>query len=171
MGTEHKFEVAIKWSCFPLDRADFQGRAPGVLKMLADGVDEDFMDETGDSVEIAFRSTKEVRYGKVTIRPTREGLRAAGMVREEWDDLSGIAETLGLYGDDDGGDDDVLDSLREVVPFCDGEPGVGVEFDFEVTSVDQLLERLRQEEDKCIWQSGDAWKELEGLFKKPETEC
>ena len=167
MGTEHRHEVAIKWTCFPVDRSDLEHRAPTVLGRLVEGIDEGFLEETGDSFEIAFRSTKEIRYGRVTIRPTREGLVASGKVWDEWDDPADLADTLGLYTDDESEDSFVVDSLRELLPFTEsGEPGVEHEFSFPVTSTDQLLEQLEAEESELIKASQAAWTEIDTTMKK-----
>lgn len=157
MGTRHEHEVAMKWSCFPDDRFDLEDRAPRVLGLLIEGIDEGFLEQTGDSFEIAFRSTKEIRYGRVTIVPTREGLVASGKVWDEWDDPADLADTLECDEDD----------LREFLPFTEsGEPGVEREFRFPVLSTDQLLEQLEAEESELIKASQAAWTEIDATMKK-----
>ena len=173
MGTERKHEIAIKWSAFPTDRSDLEDRAPQIIGLLIEGIDEGFLEETGDSFELSFRSTKEVRYGRVTVKPTPEGLVASGKVWEEWDAPSDLASTLGLYTGDESEDDFIVDNLRELLPFCEsGEPGVEHEFSFPVTSTNQLIEQLSQEEDELLRASQEAFASISlAVEKKPRDGC
>jgi hypothetical protein len=150
--TELSGEVSVdlKWSLWSQDQEIWEQYAPGVWERMRDA----FLGKTGPLM-VRTAPRKEIHFGTVTVSKGT----AKGVFTTEWDELEGLAETLGVECDD---------LFRECVPFTTENmaPGVAWDFDLKARKFGSLMRRVDEENSTLLERDERAWKSLEESFKE-----
>jgi hypothetical protein len=104
--------------------------------------------DEGERIELTVISTKESRFGHVTITGEVADLCAKGSFSESWDSVEDLAETL------QAGAEEVSERAPRT---SEGEIGITVHFDVRATSPDELLRVLDAEEERLVSESEREW--------------
>ena len=141
--------VDLKWSLWSQDQSVWNEYAPRVWKQMQDA----FLGKTGP-LKISTAPRKEIQFGSVTV--FKGG--AKGVLTTEWDDVEGLADTLGVECDD---------VFRECVPFTveNMAPGVSLEFSVKARKFESLMWRIDEEECRMLERDKRAWDCLKESFK------
>lgn len=155
-GEPLRFDIDLKWSLWSKDKEYWLEYAPETFKHIQSGIDEGWLEETGETLEIVSRPRKECRYGKVLLKYSAKHDRVTANVYlvDSWDEPDAIADTLGLTGE--------TTTLLDQLPYVDGEPGVCVEKELLIDSCEELLRMVGQLEDELLIHSEETWNSLKG---------
>jgi hypothetical protein len=117
-----------------------------------------FLGKTGP-LKISTAPRKEIHFGSVTV--FKGG--AKGVLTTEWDDVEGLADTLGVECDE---------VFRECVPFTmeNMAPGVAWAFSVKARKFESLMRRIDDENSRLLERDEQEWKYLKESFDKKEKE-
>lgn len=149
MGTA---SVDLKWSLWSQDQGVWDDYATGVWQQMRDA----FLGKTAPLV-VKTAPRKEIHFGSVTV--FKGG--AKGVFTTEWDEVEGLADTLGVECDE---------VFRDCVPFTTENMAPGVAWDFKVKArkFESLMRRVDDENSRLLEHDGREWKYLKESFKKGE---
>ena len=164
-------KVEHKWSAWSADRdtwLECEGGDEFLAALAALGTE-------GESLTVDVTSRKESRHGSIIItgeadEPVADAngvrlpgkLYAKGYFADCWDEIDGIASTLGVDAELLYDSDAIPRSMQ-----CDG-PGVVVDVNVEATSVDELLAKIDECEAELLKRSAQEWEFVESMFKTEE---
>lgn len=144
--------VDLKWSCWSVAKEYcWDHYAPGVWERM-----EAAFKGTSGPVLVLTGPRKEIRYGSVLVSKGK----AEGYFVDEWDDLHGLADTLGTKVDE---------AFAETIPFSSHshEPGMDRDFSCKARKFDKLMERIDSEEVALMGESEAEWQLIKSCFNKP----
>jgi hypothetical protein len=158
----HEFHVDLKWSIWSTDEGSWE-RAESAYKAIQEL-------PIGESVTIYSSPRKEIRFGGTTISRTEKGYHAEGKFSTEWDHPYELADTLGLYTEDETENESIGEALRESLPFTEnGDPGVERHFDLDSESFDGIMQAIDNEENDLLEDDKKAWEEVESCYKRADS--
>ncbi len=142
--------VDLKWSLWSQDQKLWEEYAPGIWERMRDA----FLGKTGPLV-IRTAPRKEIHFGTVTVSRGA----ANGVFTTEWDDVEGLAETLGAKCDD---------AFRSWLPYTveNMAPGVALDFNLKARKFGLLMRRIDDENSSLLEKDEKIWKYLEECFRR-----